>query len=307
MSVLGCAMMVGSGSVPLLNGISLWLDASDSTTITKAYQNLAATGSGTSGSTVITAASTETNLVQAGEKIRIGGTDIYTVASVSTVTINTIETLTANYVAQPLALDRVSQWNDKSGLGNNVTQGTALNQPVYNPAQLNSNAVMTFDGVSTFIMPSGLYFVPNGDNTIFAIGKYSGQGVDQYILGMERSGVDNLFLRSNLGSGIVAFVNTSSNGAGEVTVSGITKTNYNIYQAGISGTTVSLAVNNGTAATATGSKATATVGTIGGFSTGASRIIGGISEIIIYNRALSASEIVQVNRYLSQKWGITIS
>lgn len=306
MSVLGCAMMVGSGSVPFLAGLQLFLDASDSTTITKTYQNLAATGSGTSGSNTITAASTEDSLVQAGEKLRIGGTDIYTVASVSTVTITTVETLTSTYIAAAMALDRVSQWNDKSGKGNNVTQGTAASQPVYNPAQLNGKAVLSFDGNNTLVIPSALWTLTSGPSTTFIVTKRNTEGgTTRGVLALRISGTAYFLVAHDGTAGRIDFRNAAST---IINVDGNTNTNFNIVTARRSGATQGLSINNGaetTNASATDSSSI-DAGVVGSGSSGTA-CIGQIAEIIIYNRSLSASEIVQVNKYLSQKWGITIS
>lgn len=46
----------------------------------------------------------------------------------------------------------VSQWNDKSGNGRNVTQGTAANQPTYQAAGLNSKPTLSFDGTNDFLL-----------------------------------------------------------------------------------------------------------------------------------------------------------
>jgi hypothetical protein len=59
------------------------------------------------------------------------GTDTYTIASISGTTITTVETLTSTYSAQTLHRGLVSQWNDKSGQGNNATQATQTNMPLY--------------------------------------------------------------------------------------------------------------------------------------------------------------------------------
>ncbi len=308
MSIIGSSMMA-AGSVPFLSGLQLYLDSSDSSTMTKTYQNLAATGSGTSGTNTITAASTETNLVQAGMKLRIGGTDIYTVASVSTVTITTVETLTASYVAQPMALDRVSQWNDKSGRGNHATQGTALKQPVYNPAQLNNLSVLTLDGANTMILPSALYTIPNGANTIFMVAKRNSEtGGAVYPLNMSVAGTQKYYLRFNSTAGEVLFLNATA-GSGAVSSAGNTNTNYEILRGRRLGTTQAVSVNN--AAEATNTSGTdeagidsANIGSLAGTSL---FLIGSIYMILIYNRALSVSEMVQVEKWIAQQTAITIS
>lgn len=124
---------------------AVWYDCSDVSTITKAYQNITPTGAGISGSTTITASASVTNIVPVGSKLRIDGTDIYTVSNVSTTTITTVETLTATYNAgSALALDKVSQINDKSGRGYHATQATIALQPVYVPNVQNGKSVVDF-------------------------------------------------------------------------------------------------------------------------------------------------------------------
>ena len=45
----------------------------------------------------------------------------------------------------------VSQWNDKSGNGRNVSQATAANQPTYTPSGLNGRPAVVFDGVNDYL------------------------------------------------------------------------------------------------------------------------------------------------------------
>lgn len=290
--------------------LRLWLDSSDSTTITKTYQNLAATGTGTSGTTVITASGIVTNLVQPGFKLRIGGADIYTVASITGagLTINTVETLSTNYVASAMALDRVSQWNDKSGQGNHVTQATALAQPVYNPAQLNGKAVLGFDGASFLALPSALLSIPNSANTLFVVAKQAtASGVQERIIAMSESGSSRWIFGYQATAGQVVYM--SNTGIAAIAASGVTTTNFNILTGRRSGTTQAISVNNGAeTSNANGQDENGcSVGAIGNSSVGGLFLIGALSKILIYNRSLSAAEIIQVNRFLSQEGAIAIS
>lgn len=298
---------------PFLSGLQLYLDSFDSTTITKAYQNLAATGSGTSGSTVITAASTEANLVQAGMKIRIGGTDIYTVASVSTVTINTVETLTANYVAQPMALDRVSQWNDKSGRGNHFTQGTALTQPVYNPARLNSNAVVTFDS-NNHMLRTLASDITGTRMTVFCVCKRTSVSVNTSALIGLANGQTNDY--DNVGSSVFfdetdgttlttdnnsAFRSTAThpgNGVAYIAATRFDGTNNTMYLNNVAKTPVACANTLAFHTLYLGTRYAA--GVTAGY-------LGDISLILLYNRSLTSTEIIQVNKWIAQRTAIIIS
>lgn len=296
---------------PVILNLSLWLDSFDSDTITKTYQNLAETGSGTIGTTTITASATVADKVQAGMKLRIGGTDIYTVSTVVTTAITTVETLSATYNAgTALALDRVSQWDDKSGYAYHATQATALKQMIYNPARLNSNAVVTGDGASGFSLPSGLFSIPNGDNTIFVVAKRGVEsGTFVHLLEMAEAGSLRQVLRYSTVAGSVTFVNNTT-GSSALTVAGLTNTNYQILMGGVSGTTQKLASNNATPSTNATAQYESGINSAGLGSNPAitSRwLIGDIAMVLIYNRALTGAEIISVNQWISARTAITIA
>lgn len=286
--------------------LALWLDSSDTTTITKTYQNLAATGSGVSTTKIITASTDQTNLIQPGEKLRIGGTDIYTVASIATTTITTVEVLINNYVAQPMALDRISQWNDKSGNGYNATQGTASKQPVYNAGQLNGKSVLDFNGSNTLVLPSGVYSIPNGANTSFFVAKRNSEsGFPARIVAIDQSTNFKYLLTYGATSGDALFGNTNT--ASFATLPGNINTNYQIITGKYDGGTgLYVQSNNGTPATnllgmAVNTADNSYIGSAGDINR---YLLGSIAEIRIYNCALSAGEILYVNTLLKSKYGI---
>lgn len=297
-------------------GLRLWLDANVST-ITKTYQNLSATGSGTSGSTTITASGSVANLVQPGMKLRIGGTDIYTVSTVVTTTITTVETLTATYNAgSAMALDRASQWNDLSGQGNHATQATALKQPVYNPNQSNSGAVLTFDGASTLALPSALYTIPSAANTIFVTAKQTvngGGGVSARIVDMSEGGGTNFryYISFSSTASTLIYANSTS-GALTSSTGTSANTSFQIIMGQYDGgTNQGVAYNNGAQSVNNVGAGSAESGCdsayIGSASDSGRYLTGAIKRILIWNRALSASEIIKVNRYCAALDAITLS
>ena len=147
--------------------LKLWLDASDASTVTLAYDTnglSSATASGSSGTKVITTSANVGNNLAVGARIRLTaagatttantlGPDTYTIASIScttTCTINTVENLTNNYTTQTLYRGLVSQWSDKSGLAipNNATQGAVSARPLWLAGNggINNNPTISFDG-----------------------------------------------------------------------------------------------------------------------------------------------------------------
>jgi hypothetical protein len=311
MTFSALAGIISASNLIPYQGLTAWIDYSDVNTITKAYGNISQTGSGTSGTTTITASSTVANIVQIGMKIRIGGTDIYTVSNVVTTTITTVETLSATYTAgSALALDQISQVNDKSGLGNNYTQSTNSKKPVYTPSILNSKPVAIFNGANVMAAPSGLFSLPNGGNTSFVVSKRNTEtGAQQYITTLTAGGVARRHFRYAGTAGSIAFWNSNAAPGTEIAKTGNTNTNFNIIRGLRNGTTLTVAVNNGSAVSNTNGASASDVdgGYIGSLTDASSWLIGAVAEEIDYNRVLTAAEIIQVNRYLSAKYAITIS
>ena len=61
----------------------------------------------------------------------------------------------------------VSQWNDKSGNGRNVSQATASAQPTYNATGLNGKPSLSFDGTSDFML--GVSNIGLSGNPLFSV------------------------------------------------------------------------------------------------------------------------------------------
>lgn len=205
---------------------------------------------------------------------------------------------------------QISPWYDKSGNGYNATNGTGSAQPTYKSNILGGNGVINFDGSDdTLTMPSGVYSLANGNNTAFVVSNTTSDSTTQRVVYMTEGGAANSrwFVAYSTTSGNVNFNSSTSNAS--VSATGVTKANYNIFSCYRSGTTQSISVNNAAETTnASGASESgvdaASIGSNGG---GAGFVIGNIAEIIIYNRALSAADIIQINRYLSNKWGIAIT
>lgn len=204
----------------------------------------------------------------------------------------------------------VATWTDYSGNGYNATQGTAGKQPVCTANQLNGKKTLLFTAASsqTLALPSGINAIANGNNTWIVVAKRNTEtAAANYIFSIVQAGVavTNAIDFSASSGNIIYF---SSATAGTATKSGATNTNYQIISGRRTGTTLEVTYNNNTVASTTnGSNAplsdTAFIGSNGGT---LQFLNGGIAEIIAYNRSLSNAELLQVDRYLSNKWGITI-
>lgn len=210
-----------------------------------------------------------------------------------------------------LASTAITQALDRSGKGNNTAvQGTGTARPTFTAAQINGLSSATFDGGDQLVLPAAIYNLPaSSDITIITVSKQAtASGVQETVISSSSSSTRMAVLYRSTAS-TVGFLSNDSGGG--VLTNTATTTNFNILTNIRSGTTQSLAVNNGTAATNTNATNVTgiTIGYIGcgGASPGNQFITGTISEILIYNRVLSIAEITQVNMYLANKYGIWVS
>lgn len=208
-------------------------------------------------------------------------------------------------------LGAVASWTDLSGYGNHPTQGTGAQQPINTANQQGGKPTLLFTGTnsSSLTLPSGLFLVPNGNNTVFAVAKRNTEsGAAVKVVEITKAGAQRLELGYNSASGGVGYQSRAGVGSG-VSSTGNTNTNYQILTGFRSGTTQSVQVNNGTAVTNTSgaNESTCDGGNIGSLAGATNFLTGGIAEIIIYPYAVSAAGITYLNRYLANKWGIAIS
>lgn len=198
----------------------------------------------------------------------------------------------------------VSQWDDKSGEGNNIPV-TGTQRPTTGVDTINGKNVLTFDGVNNYLdLPSSFYTdLANGDNTAIVVWKTSNGGTSQRL--------------------ITGFVGTSTRwgllyrfGAGEVNaVNATTFAQVDTPLIENINTHVDISIREGSNITAKRDKyfnetdATAedvsiTSARIGADAFGANLMVGNLCEVLVYNRALTESEIALVQNYLQAKWDI---
>jgi len=201
----------------------------------------------------------------------------------------------------------VSQWDDKSGNGNNVTQGTGSAQPTTGASTENDKNVLDFDGGDSFTVPSGIFSIANGANTIFfASNRSTETAALETMLSLEEAGGTRTLLLYGSTAGQLLFRSNAA-GSGAVTKTGATNTDFQIVRARRSGTTQAVTFDAESEATnASGSDENGVDAGFIGRTSGGSLLIGSIAEIIIYSRSLSVSEIAAVEKYLSNKWNIAI-
>jgi len=213
----------------------------------------------------------------------------------------------------------VTQWNDKSGKGFNVAQGTGSAQPQWVSSEV------VFDGSSDVLLSAGgLDLIKNkAGATVFAVAKITvatGTNLPFFTITINSgpaTGASRLLLSTGTANGTVR---TAGRRLDADTLDGPADEAYTLNQryifTGINDYTNAKAYlyfNNAlkqtdnTFQTAGASSDT----TSNGFSIGGNYVATifckvNISEVIVYESALSTNDIAKVSRYLANKWGVTI-
>lgn len=183
----------------------------------------------------------------------------------------------------------VSQWDDKSGNGNDLTQGTASLQPTTGTNTINGLNVIHYDNDSMRslnIAFTGL--------TMIAVFRHSsenfillGTGSLLTYAGVGQSGSTSTGLTSNMGTMALRFDSTPFSGT----------TRGDVYDALDSSTKVVTIELSGSF--------TQKLDPFG-YTSDANRPVGDIAEVIIVDGTLTAQQISDAETYLADKWGITL-
>ena len=217
----------------------------------------------------------------------------------------------------------VSQWDDKSGKGNDATQGTGANQPTVNTAAQNGRDTITWDGINDVLQITAAASI----NNIYASG---GTTFTVHIPTSTGGGGFGRIVDKDAGSGNTLFLHAESGGMCEprfiqsfdttegdwsTTVKSITIGSANlttlVYDASSTSNNPTFKTNGSADTTA---ETSAPVGSSDDDSANALNIgnrgaldrgyDGDIAEVISYDRTLTATEITNVENYLTAKWGI---
>jgi len=214
----------------------------------------------------------------------------------------------------------VSQWRDKSGNANNLTQSTTGNQPTH------ASSLITFESNKYLNIPvSVLNNLPTW-SLFFVINPTSSSN---WILAKQRDFVDtynvlSMTLNTNNGGGIqtgsTGFLYWRSMNAGTQAVStaAITTSTLQIINLTYDGTNLYLSKNGVLEKTTAGTFAIQNDTTPSTYTLGVSIYPGGqilnpgttnfsLGEMMIYTSALTSSQRQQIEGYLAHKWGLIAS
>ena len=192
---------------------------------------------------------------------------------------------------------KISQWNDKSGLGNNVTQANATLQPSYTANKKNGKGVADFSLLTNPYLQNAAGPIVSQPLTVF-MAAYAGSATSYFFDATANSNrLSAAFYASEVigifgGSGPLNSSNTAfyqAWGTAVMVFNGVTSTIY------VNGTSVA----TGTAGTDTFS--TLRIGTRWAADQGLDGFLG---EMGVYSGILSVPNVAAITNYLRTKWNI---
>jgi len=191
----------------------------------------------------------------------------------------------------------ISQWNDKSATGNNVSQGSVPAQPLLIQGVRNGKPIVRFDGVDDFLQRTTYVggTISQG-NTIFVVAEIPNIIIEYLIDSGGAS--DRQFINYPIANEIHAVASGGTSMIGSVTGG-----TWNYLTATFNGATGTLR-GNGVELDAENTGAESMNGI-----TLASRHVGDnyanmdLAEVLIYDTAILGSDLTNVETYLAEKWG----
>jgi hypothetical protein len=216
----------------------------------------------------------------------------------------------------------ISQWDDRSGTGNHVSNATPASQPLYQATGFNNQPALYFDNTDDFLGKSSVIGVPNTSDLFYAavFRINAGAGQWRWIVGHRSSA--NTATNGSIGiqrGGADTQIGTHNTDVSDtrIKVDVTSLTADRLATMGRSGGTVG---NGGTVTlTATGASGNYLTSATQSWtsSSGSFLQIGGrqqsatgwcdsvISEVIVCSRNLTTEEREKVEGYLAHKWSIT--
>lgn len=194
----------------------------------------------------------------------------------------------------------VAQWDDLSGFNNDAAQSTAANQPTYKTGILNGKPVVEFDGTDDYLLTDAFSSAISQPNTVFVVWKTNTTGTQFAIDGIASGSRHGIFQGTGGGNNVAFYAGSTQSyskttpfDAAIISSALFNGANSEVWENGESKLTQNLGSHNLTGIT---------VGVRQGFSIGF--LDGDIAEVLIYDRALTENERVQVELYLDGKYQV---
>jgi len=198
---------------------------------------------------------------------------------------------------------KVSQWNNQAMLWRHATQSTSGAQPLYRTNGLNRHPSLSFNGANVMSTPA---FVNYSNHAVFVVAQATITNQYRDILGSGGTSPGDILLMNVLEGKYRGhcWPNGSTYALDSIKPSVTTPV---IYEQTADNTTMRILRNGQLDRTRTDTVARTNAlrsVCLGGryTSAGSASFIGEMSEVLVYDRALSSNECVQVETYLFEKW-----
>jgi hypothetical protein len=204
----------------------------------------------------------------------------------------------------------VSQWDDKSGNTNHLTQGTGANQPATGTRNINGLNVLDFDGTNDTLYNSGSVFSGNGD--LMVVGVFiSESNAQEYAVHIgDLSSFGSIALDFNNGTYYTRFTGgyeqygSHTTGSAVITAfsspSGGDIDDTALYENGAESSSVG-------SSSGTSSKNIQAGFTLGSYNNGTSTFFDGVIGEIIAIADVTTATRQKIEGYLAHKWGLSSS
>ena len=200
----------------------------------------------------------------------------------------------------------IGTWFDKSGANRNATQTTGSAQPLYTTSGMNGLPGIVFDGTAKSLAMTGYAIAPTASYSIFTVVQSNDPDSAWNSFLSLGSTVTNAFYAPHNGAAF-GYMNTatSPNNSGSAALSQASPYIVDFVKSGSLNQMV--ISTDGATVTKTGVNPTGTTGANWSLSFSYSQpgFNGTVSEVIIFDRAVTDSERQQIESYLSGKWGVS--
>jgi hypothetical protein len=218
---------------------------------------------------------------------------------------NTIANLQGWFDAQDastitLSTADITQWNDKSGNGRNLTTTRTASRPVYTANAINGYYAAYFDQLAEIF--SSPFTSIGTTRTVFLIIKptLADTGTYQFIISFENANVSNGLLKNN-GSDKFTIVNGLTFIEGESLVTN----RVDLWTSVFNSTSSSTQLNDNTPITGNPGNDVCDIFCLGSNYWNANILFKGyLGEVIVYSGVLSAGDQATVKEYLKDKWSL---